>query len=392
MKIRRENPKKGQAQVITHTVFVGKLPEAGQELTLDRDEQHHLFKVFRARVGDLVRLLDGCGRVAEAEVRSDLSLQIVAVKTVPPPAQTLHLVFAIPRRNQLDLLLKQAVELGAAELHPVWCRRSVAKPETSERWTLLLQEACKQSHNPYLPIVHRPLALPDKLAELKQRQIQLVYGAIGCDRPLSKAASAAWIVGPEGGFAPEELELLERSNAHPLNLGPYILRLETAASCGLAVLRKILGIAAIALLLAGFCGCRQEPTRDPQFRRAANFRAAGEAKQAYYYFRKVYFRYPDCPEVVLALAELCDEELRRPEEALFRYREYLQLLPETSPERPNAEKLLALAKSKIAALEPLPETPEATQLQQLQQENQLLRRQIEALKNYIKNRDSAVKN
>lgn len=240
-----------------HSFFCDMIGDAGSHPFLDARERDHLFKTLRTRPGDEIRLLDGRGTVARARVLAGREIEVMERQEFPPPARRLLLGCAVPRRAKFDLLLKQAAELGVSKILPVICERSVAQPEGSERWTTLLQEGCKQSGNPFLPEIGAPLPLKAALEELHAENVAIFFGAVpqqeqeqeeaatvpgAGEKPgalcPAAAAALAWLVGPEGGFSAVEETLLLKAGARGINLGPYILRLETAAVCGLAVLRQ----------------------------------------------------------------------------------------------------------------------------------------------------------
>ena len=132
----------------------------GFSFCLDSREEAHLFRILRARPGETVAVLDGHGTLGTAVVEADHRLRLESKRTVPLPARRLHLYFAPPKKQKLDALLKQAVELGVHSLVPVLCERSVVQPgepSVSGRWMDLLFEACKQSGNPVLPVVANPM-------------------------------------------------------------------------------------------------------------------------------------------------------------------------------------------------------------------------------------------
>ena len=221
-----------------HRVFCTDIPDTGGYAVPDSREAEHLFKVFRARPGEDVELLDGHGVLAQGVVEDKKSVRITRREVIPEPEEKLHLCCALPRKQKLDQLLKQATELGAWSIRPVRCLRSVAEGGPRERWDLLLREACKQSRNPFLPVIEPEVKLPDALNKLQQENIKIYYGSVApAELGGGFAKSKAVVIGPEGGFAPEEIKMMEKCNAQPLNLGPYVLRLETAAIAALAVLR-----------------------------------------------------------------------------------------------------------------------------------------------------------
>ena len=223
------------------------LADAGPDslIRLDPREESHLFKILRARPGDRVRLLDGRGTTGVAVVGRGRELLLESKETVPPPACRLHLYFAPPKKQKLDSLLKQSVELGVDVLVPVLCERSVVQPGESSvggRWTDLLFEACKQSGNPFLPSVCAPVPFAEAVVLARETCAALVVGSnrAGIALDLGNAPDVAFFVGPEGGFTDAETDALAAAGAAPLRIGSWTLRVETAAAAGLGVLNVLM--------------------------------------------------------------------------------------------------------------------------------------------------------
>lgn len=217
--------------------------EPGAEVTLDRSEETHLFKILRATPGDVVELLDGCGRIASAEVRPGRTLIIRDIRTLEPPARRVHLYIAPPRRQKMDSVLREATELGVWRIVPMICEFSVSEPDASSvagRWADAMFEACKQSGNVFLPQTSAPLPFAAAVADAVSCCDELRYGSPNATEPgADTAADVAWVVGPEGGFSDaEERELIE-AGAKPLRIGRWILRVETAAVAGIVKLTEI---------------------------------------------------------------------------------------------------------------------------------------------------------
>ncbi|MCQ2352058.1 MAG: RsmE family RNA methyltransferase [Victivallaceae bacterium] len=380
--------------MIVHTVFLSPMPETGTVFELPREEAEHLFKVFRASVGDAVEVLDGAGHRGRAVVVAPKRLQMGQVEFLPPPDKEIRLYCALPRRNKQDDLLKQATELGVTAIHPVRCRRSVAQSEPTPRWEVLVREACKQSKNPYLPQLAEPQDFADALHDAARRRLTLVYGSIV---PAEKTAFAdsrgvAYFVGPEGGFAPEEFSLLERSGAVGVNLGPYVLRLETAAVAGIAVLRKFL---MLLMILFVFAGCEKDVTQSGYMTKGRDYCNKGDFLLAEKFFRYAALKYPAAPEPAFALAALYEESLDEPYGAVYFYRQGLKHLPPDHVDRPVYEAACRRLEAEIAASSPAPADPtllaelekykkESTQMRQLVQRQQwtvsALRRELDAAK------------
>ena len=311
-----------------HRVFCTDIPEIGGYAVLEGREAEHLFKVFRARPGESVDLLDGCGLTARAVIENGKKVKVLSRENVPEPEEKLHLCCALPRKQKLDMLLKQAAELGAWSIRPVRCMRSVAEGGPRERWDLLLREACKQSGNPFLPVIEPEAKLSDVLEKLQQENIKIYYGSVApAEHSGGSACAKAVVIGPEGGFAPEELQMMEKCNAEPLNLGPHVLRLETAAICALAVLRR-LSVVLAACVMFFLAGCSCDSDGNPMLTKGQALLENGDALGAHDYFLKAVAHDPEDPNAYLALARVCDERLDEPLEAIYAYTMYLKVLPQ----------------------------------------------------------------
>ena len=230
-----------------HAFRFDDLADAGPDslIRLDPREESHLFKILRARPGDRVRLLDGHGTTGVAVVGQGRELRLESKATMPPSSRRLHLYFAPPKKQKLEALLKQSVELGVDVLVPVLCERSVVQPGESSvggRWTDLLFEACKQSGNPFLPAVCAPVPFAEAVARARETCSALVVGSnrTGIALELGNAPDVAFFVGPEGGFTDAEMDTLTAAGALPLRIGSWTLRVETAAAAGLGVLNVLM--------------------------------------------------------------------------------------------------------------------------------------------------------
>ena len=201
------------------------------------------------------------------------------------------------------------------------------------------------------------------------------------------AHAKAVVIGPEGGFAPEELEMMEKCNAEPLNLGPHVLRLETAAICALAVLRR-LGIALMMCAMIFVAGCSCDSDSNPMLTKGQALLENGDTAGAHDYFLKAIAHNPEDPNAYLALAKLCDERIDEPLEAIYAYTMYLKVLPEGAEGRAEAE----------AALENLKERAVRSfgggasyggasdaEVQALREENQSLRQTVNSLRQQVQN-------
>ena len=215
---------------------------------LEKEESNHLFKTLRAAPGEECLLTDGKGRKARAKVAAGKMLEILSVEEIALPARPLlHMYIAPPRRQKMDLILRSAAELGVWRIVPMFCERSVSLPDRDSvdgRWKELLFEACKQSGNPFLPQVEEPVKFEKALEDSHLICQKRYFGSVR-ECPDSDAGetvppeNAAWFVGPEGGFTDQEEEAMLRDGIAPLHFGNWVLRVETAAICGLALIHSL---------------------------------------------------------------------------------------------------------------------------------------------------------
>lgn len=218
---------------------VGVLPEN----EIPEREKHHFFKVLRGKETSEILLIDGKGSIAKAVIENNKIIRITEANLLPMPEKKIHLFVAPPRKNQMDLLLKQCAEVGVWSITPIITERSISKPEKDsaiERMKILLIEGCKQSHNPFLPKLNPVKKLNDIHKNINSLDYAFFGSTTNClksekiqhDRHKQLSGNIAWIVGPEGGFSYQETELLKSQGAQPLQLGNWIMRIETAAISG----------------------------------------------------------------------------------------------------------------------------------------------------------------
>ncbi len=225
-------------------------PEAwtAGDLSLEGEEAHHLARVLRAHPGFSVEVFDGCGRSAAAVVRS-VARQRVILAAEPPVRHpkspgAVRLVQAFPKGPQLDFILQKAVELGAAGVvladaeHAVARWRAADAPAHLARARRIVINAAKQCGAVWLPAVELAAAPERGWPEDDPHGVR-VFGSLSPDAPPLRlvleaaagrpAAGFTACVGPEGGFSAEEEDRLRATGGRPVNLGPLILRTDTAA-------------------------------------------------------------------------------------------------------------------------------------------------------------------
>jgi 16S rRNA (uracil1498-N3)-methyltransferase len=245
-------------------LFVSQTLEAGAPIEPSEEQSRYLVAVMRLQPGDEVRLFNGrdgewlC-RVGEAGKRR---CRLVAERQTRPqaPGPDLDLVVALVKRNRLETIVEKATELGARRIRLLITRRTQADHTNVSRLQAIATEAAEQTGRLDVPQVLEPVKL-ERLLDDWDRDRRLMFcdeagddpeapwgGAEGRARPALEALEGqgrgpwALLIGPEGGFAPEERARLRGlGQVTPVTLGPRILRADTAAISALTLWQATLG-------------------------------------------------------------------------------------------------------------------------------------------------------
>ncbi|MBR3494453.1 MAG: 16S rRNA (uracil(1498)-N(3))-methyltransferase [Clostridia bacterium] len=240
-----------------HRFFLETAPQPGAEVPLTPEDAHHACQVLRMQPGETAELLSGGARfLAEAVSIGPKEAVFRVLEPLPStePALRVTLFQGLPKADKMDWIVQKAVELGAAAVVPVAMERCVVKLDRKdaarrqERWQRIAREACKQSGRCEEPAVGLPLTLGALCAELRSFEAAVVpwEEAQGLSLPRFRAEHPevrrlAVVIGPEGGIAPREIDVLREAGALPVTLGPRILRTETAGLASLAALMALWG-------------------------------------------------------------------------------------------------------------------------------------------------------
>ena len=222
-------------------------------LRLRGDEAHHCLRVLRLGVGDHVRVFDGSGREATARICAvdgrEVALALIETRLTPPMRCQITLAQGVPKGKTMDWILEKATELGATRVVPLITRRTVVQcGEDGERkrlkWARTVLEACKQCGQNWMPEVSMPRSL-EAFLQSRPPGAVLVAGSLAPDsQPLIRLLDRlpeelVLLVGPEGDFSPEEMELLRGAGCLEASFGPLVLRSETAAVFGLSAIAAL---------------------------------------------------------------------------------------------------------------------------------------------------------
>ena len=229
-------------------LFVDQVLAPGASFALPPAQSHYLNGVMRLKVGDSLRLFDDqtgewLARVTDAS-RKMVTVLVERQTETRESVPDLWLLAAPIKRGRIDWVAEKACELGVAKLGFVLTRRTVVDRMNLDRLRAHMVEAAEQCGRTALPQLDEPVSLANLLAGWPPERALIFCDEAGGGPFLEsvKPGPAAILIGPEGGFAPEERD---RLRAHPaairVSLGPRILRADTAAVAAVALWQAIAG-------------------------------------------------------------------------------------------------------------------------------------------------------
>jgi len=242
---------------------------AGTRLELDEAQARHVGTVLRLDAGDALRVFnaeDGEWRARVSE-KSKRSMRVRVDDFLRPAraAPDLELLFAPVKRHATDLIVEKATELGVRRLRPVITQRTIAETVRIDRLQAIAREAAEQTERFDLPEIVEPVSLAKALDRWDAKR-PLIFADEEGDAPPIAEVLASWtagvspadsvtaankpaggdaggpsmalLIGPEGGFTPEERRMLRGlSFVKAVSLGPRILRAETAVIAALSMIQ-----------------------------------------------------------------------------------------------------------------------------------------------------------
>jgi 16S rRNA (uracil1498-N3)-methyltransferase len=243
-----------------HRFFAPTLDPGDETVMLPRDEGEHLTRVLRIGIGDTVSVFDGRGHEWLARVvsivRRDVRVQLVSrAQPAEEPAVALTLAQAVLKADKMDDVVRDAVMLGAAAIQPIVTKRTevtvaaLMRGARVDRWRRVALSSVKQSRRAVLPDVRMPLTFETLLDEPAQAlRLMLVEPAasehaapLAAIHGLTPPADALLLVGPEGGWTPDECAAATSRGIRLVTLGHRTLRADAVPVAAISVLQFLWG-------------------------------------------------------------------------------------------------------------------------------------------------------
>ena len=233
-------------------------PTVGEVIELTGDEGRHAVSVKRTSVGEQIELVDGHGTRAVITVigvsgKDRLTGVVDCAANEPASRPTVTVIQALPKAARSELTVDLLTQAGADVIVPWQAGRSVANWGKKQdkglakwraaKWRAAARAAAKQSRRSRIPEI-TPVGDQAAVAALIQAAplaLMLHEDATGkiTDQPVAQVDSVVLIIGPEGGISPAELDAFTAAGAHPVRLGPEVLRTASAGMVALAALGAV---------------------------------------------------------------------------------------------------------------------------------------------------------
>ena len=225
------------------------------EIVIEGSDVNHIRNVLRMKIDERIRISNMSGKAYFCHITLITEDMVVAEIDSEDDNGTelgnrITLFQGLPKGDKMELIIQKAVELGVYKIVPVSMKNCVVKLDEKkaakkvERWQAIAESAAKQSKRTIIPLIDKPV--PYKLALEKAGKLDVTLVPYENERgmdatrqimgKIKKGQSIGIVIGPEGGFAPEEIKLADDNDMHRISLGRRILRTETAGLATLAML------------------------------------------------------------------------------------------------------------------------------------------------------------
>ena len=229
-----------------NTVF-----KVSDKVNLEKNNEHHLLKVLRFPVGNIITLFNGDGFDYQAIVistKKTCRIEVISQQKNESES-SLHLTLAqgIAKGEKMDFLIQKAVELGVSRIIPIQTERCVVRLKVDkvdkriDHWQKIANHACGQSGRSVIVDISLPQTLTELLNKPDHNGFVLHHRATENLQTMEKPSKATILIGPEGGLSDTEIKQSIEAGFRPLSLGKRILRTETASLAAIANMQLLWG-------------------------------------------------------------------------------------------------------------------------------------------------------
>lgn len=213
-------------------------------ITLSEEASKHVIQVLRMKKGEQLQLTNGKGKIITAEIiqehKKSTEVKVISTSNIVPRTSNITIAISLIKNNsRFEWFLEKATEIGVSEIIPLICDRTEKQNFRHDRMKNILISAMLQSQQAWLPILHEPVKFKEVIRNSTSQKKYIAHCDAGEKRAItgqSINASSIILIGPEGDFTKEEIELGVANDFIPVSLGETRLRAETAGIVAAALL------------------------------------------------------------------------------------------------------------------------------------------------------------
>jgi 16S rRNA (uracil1498-N3)-methyltransferase len=225
------------------------LVASSTDIVLDEATSKHMVQVLRMQNGEQLQLTNGKGILFTAEItdnnRKKCAVKILQTFDIPHSPFNISIAISpIKNNTRFEWFLEKATEIGVSEIIPLVCTRTEKTVFKFERMKSILVSAMLQSQQTWLPVLHEPVKLNELIQSSTQQQKFIAHCMDDAKRSLAdlnneSLSSKIILIGPEGDFTADEIELALQNHYSAVSLGDTRLRTETAGIIAATLLRLV---------------------------------------------------------------------------------------------------------------------------------------------------------
>jgi 16S rRNA (uracil1498-N3)-methyltransferase len=214
--------------------------------TLTEETSKHVIQVLRMKEGEHLQLTDGKGKIVTAEIIAEhkkaTEVKVISASDIAARTSQITIAISLVKNNsRFEWFLEKATEIGVSTIIPLICDRTEKQSFRYDRMKNILTSAMLQSQQAWLPALHEPIKFKEVIKNSTHEKKLIAYCDAGEKTTISNhsiSQSSIILIGPEGDFTNEEIELAKHTDFIPVSLGDTRLRTETAAIVACVLLNQ----------------------------------------------------------------------------------------------------------------------------------------------------------
>ena len=226
-------------------LFFSNFKSNDKYIVIDEIDSKHITRSFRKNIGDRVIITNGTGYLCNAEIvemGKKIKVKIKSIEKFESSIYSVHIAISpLKNTSRFEWFVEKATELGVNQITPLICKYSEKKKVNIDRLDRILISSLKQSNQFFKPIINSIKDFEDFIINNEDEKLMAnLKTSNKINGQLFTQKNICLMIGPEGGFSNQEIELAKKHNIKQITLGKSRLRSETAAIYGLSVIKSII--------------------------------------------------------------------------------------------------------------------------------------------------------